>query len=96
MTVAALTVNLRNGFFVSGHGVEYNLMLMAACFALAGIGAGGWSLDDVLGIHLAGAGWALAALAAGILGGLGVLLFGRLDTARGVAPRDAQRPTTQP
>lgn len=96
MTVAALTVNLRNGFFVTGHGVEYNLVLMAAGFALAGTGAGGWSLDDALGLHLTGAGWALGALAAGIVGGLCAVVCGRLDTARGVAPRDSRRPTTHP
>lgn len=96
MTVAALTVNLRNGFFITGHGVEYNLVLMAAAFALAGTGAGGWSLDDALGIHLTGAGWALGALAAGVLGGLGAVLSGRLAAARGVPPRDSWKPTTAP
>lgn len=96
MTVAALMVTLRNGFFISGQGVEYNLVLMAAGFALAGTGAGGWSLDDALGIHLTGAGWALAALAAGLLTGVGAVLGGRLATARGVARRDSFRPTTGP
>jgi putative oxidoreductase len=96
MTTAALTVNLRNGFFVTGHGVEYNVVLMAAGFALAGAGAGGWSLDNALDLNLTGAGWALAALAAGVLAGVGAVFSGRLATARGVAPRDSFRPTTGP
>lgn len=78
MTAAVLTVHLRNGFFVSSNGYEYNLVLVAAVFALAGIGAGDWSLDNALGIDLAGTGWALGALGAGVLGGLGAVLSGRL------------------
>ena len=78
MTAAVLTVHLRNGFFVSSNGFEYNLVLAAAAFALAGVGPGEWSLDGVLGIDLAGTGWALGALAAGLSGGLGAVLSGRL------------------
>jgi putative oxidoreductase len=43
------------------------LALIAAAFALAAVGAGGWSLDRALGLDLAGAGWGLAALTAGSL-----------------------------
>jgi putative oxidoreductase len=82
MTAAVLTVHLRNGFFVSNNGYEYNLVLVAAVFALAGIGAGDWSLDNALGIDLAGTGWALGALGAGVLGGLGAVLTGRLASER--------------
>jgi putative oxidoreductase len=78
MTAAVLTVHVRNGFFVTSNGYEYNLMLVAALFALAGIGAGEWSLDNALGLDVAGTGWALAALGAGIVGGLGAVLGGRL------------------
>jgi putative oxidoreductase len=78
MTAAVLTVHLRNGFFVSANGYEYNLVLAATVFTLAGIGAGNWSLDAALDLNLAGAGWALGALAAGVLGGLGAVLSGRL------------------
>jgi putative oxidoreductase len=78
MTAAVLAVNFRNGFFNTGNGYEYNLVLAAAVFALAGIGAGDWSLDGALGLDLAGTRWALAALGAGLLGGLGAVLSGRL------------------
>jgi len=64
----------RNGF-------EYNLVLAAAVFALAGVGAGAWSLGEALDINLAGTGWALAALGAWALGGLGAIVSGRLALA---------------
>lgn len=82
MTVAVSTVTLRNGFFITKNGFEYNLVLAAAAFALAGIGAVGWSLDNALDIHLTGAGWSLGALDAGVLGGLGAVVSGRLASSR--------------
>ena len=78
MTAAVLTVHIRNGFFVTRDGFEYNLTLVAALFALAGVGTGRWSLDHALSLDLAGAGWTLAALAAGVLGGVLAVLGGRL------------------
>ena len=78
MTAAVLTVHLKNGFFVTNQGFEYNLVLAAAVFALAGVGAGSWSLDNALGIDLTGTGWALGALGVGILGGVGAVIVGRL------------------
>jgi hypothetical protein len=53
-------------------------VLTAAVFALAGAGAGDWSLDHALSLDVAGTGWALLALAVGLLGGLGAVLSGRL------------------
>jgi putative oxidoreductase len=91
MTAAILTVHLHNGFFNADNGYEYNLELAAAVFALAGIGAGEWALDTALGLDLAGTGWALAALAAGILGGVTAVLSGRLLSA----PRSEQRESAQ-
>ena len=81
MTVAVATVHLRNGFFAAQNGFEFNLVMASAAFALAGIGAGGWSLDHALGIHMTGAGWALGALAVGVLAGLGAVGSGRLASA---------------
>jgi putative oxidoreductase len=83
MTAAVLSVHLRNGFFVTDNGFEYNLVLAAAVFALAGVGAGEWSLDSALGIDLTGTAWALGALGAGVIGGLGAVLSGRLAHRRG-------------
>ena len=57
MLVATVLVHLPNGFFSSGGGVEFTLMLTAACVALALTGPGKVSLDRVLarrGIPLTG------------------------------------------
>jgi putative oxidoreductase len=78
MTAAVLTVHLKNGFFSTNQGYELNLVLAAALFALAGIGAGAWSLDNALSIDMTGAAWALGALGVGILGGLAAVIGGRL------------------
>ena len=58
MTAAVLTVHLRNGFCNTSNGYEYNLVLAAAAFVLAGVGAGNWSLDSALGLDIAGTAWA--------------------------------------
>jgi putative oxidoreductase len=50
MAVAARTVHLPNGFFITGEGYEYVLNLSAASVALAAIGPGGLSIDGLLGI----------------------------------------------
>jgi putative oxidoreductase len=92
MTAAVLTVHLRNGFFNTDKGFEYNLVLAAAVFALAGVGAGTWSLDEALDIDLAGTGWALAALGAGVLGGLGALVGGRFASGPRRAESNAHKP----
>jgi putative oxidoreductase len=89
MTAAILTVHLRNGFFSTANGYEFNLVLAAAVFALAGTGAGALSLDAALGLEPAGTGWALAALLAGVIGGVGAVLSGRLG-ARHAAHGQAQ------
>ena len=83
MTAAVLTVHLRNGFFNTSNGYEYNLVLVVAAFALAGTGPGKWSLDNALNLDLAGTVWALGALGAGVLGGLTVVLGGRRTSLRG-------------
>jgi putative oxidoreductase len=91
MVVAILTVHAKNGIWVTESGFEYNAVLIAVCFALAGAGPGEISLDDALGWmpDITGTGWAFAALAAGTLGGLGAIL-----SARGTARRAPGRPAT--
>jgi putative oxidoreductase len=79
MTAAIVTVHARNGIWVTQNGFEYNLVLIAGAFLLAGVGPGSWSLDDALGLGLSGTGWALAALAAGLAGGFGAVLGSRID-----------------
>jgi putative oxidoreductase len=77
MVAAILAVHLPNGFFNTNKGYEFNLTLIVAAFALAGVGPGVWSLDDAFGLDLTGTVWALAALAAGILAGAGAVAGGK-------------------
>jgi putative oxidoreductase len=68
MLTAIWQVHRHNGLWITENGFEYNLVMLAVLFAVTAAGAGEWSLDDVLGLDLAGAGWALAQLAAAIVG----------------------------
>lgn len=73
MIVAIATVHLSKGIWTANGGFELNLVYMAIVFALAGVGAGQWSLDHVLGLGVAGTDWAIGALGVGILGAMGPL-----------------------
>ena len=79
MVVAIITVHAPNGIWNTNQGYEFNLVLIAAVFALAGLGAGAWSLDNAFGFDLHGTIWAIAALAAGIIGGIGTVISGRIS-----------------
>ena len=95
MTAAVITVHASKGFWAGDGGYEYNLTLGAALFALAAAGAGSWSLDNAFGLDLAGAGWGIAALCAGIIGGVGAVIGG--SAVRPSRPaRPAPRTTSHP
>ncbi len=72
MDLALLVLWVVVGLTLSAHGTP----------KLAGVGPGAWSLDNALDIHLTGAGWALGALGAGLLGGLSAVVHGRLESSR--------------
>ena len=92
MAVAIATVHWTKGVWSTEGGYEYNAVLMAVAFAVTAVGPGNWSLDHALSLDLNGAGWALAALAAGIIGGFAMLFAGKSAGAR--AEGRASRPTT--
>ena len=50
MIVAILTVHLKNGFFATNGGYEFNLALVGIALTLLIVGAGAYSLDSLLGI----------------------------------------------
>ena len=50
MIVAVLTVHLKNGFFNTNGGYEFNLVLVAVAVALILIGSGAYGLDAALEI----------------------------------------------
>jgi putative oxidoreductase len=90
MVAAILTVHISKGFFNTEGGYEFNVTLIAAAFALAGVGPGEWSLDNVFDISWNGTGWALIALGAGIAGGVAAVLSGRASSP---SPADQAPPT---
>jgi putative oxidoreductase len=76
MVVAVATVHVKNGYFNSNQGYEYNLLLAAVALSVAIMGAGPLSLDAAWGLHDAGPLWGIGALLAGVIGGA-VQLAGR-------------------
>lgn len=68
MIVAAVSVHLKNGFFITGGGVEYTLVLGAGAWLLAFTGPGAWSIDALLGWEHAGNRWGMTALVVAALG----------------------------
>ena len=72
MASAVYHVHASNGPWVTQGGWEYNVVLMAAVFAVTATGPGPYSLDHALGVRMAGPGVAAAELAAGVLGAAGV------------------------
>lgn len=82
MVTAVASVHWAKGLWASDGGLEYNLVLVAVAFAVTAAGAGDWSLDEALSLDVGGAGWALAALAAGVLGGMTAVRVGRIEARR--------------
>jgi putative oxidoreductase len=89
MVTASLTAHRGKGIWAQDGGFELPLVFATIAFALAAVGAGGWSLDSALGLDLAGLDWALGALGVGLVGGLGAIATGRL-THEGGAPAHPQ------
>ena len=73
MITAIRTVHGKNGPWLTNGGNEYNSSI-AAALALVETGPGKLSLEARLGREHSGAGWVLAAIAAGSLGAVGAQL----------------------
>lgn len=73
MVTASLTAHRGKGIWAQDNGFELPLVYGTIAFAVTAVGAGSVSLDAALDLDLAGAGWALAALAAGLVGALGAI-----------------------
>ena len=73
--VAVGSVHVKNGFFMTNGGYEFNLVLWASAVAVAATGPGRFSLDRVLGLddNLSGVWWGVGVLGISVLGGLLVL-----------------------
>src|SRR4051812_21860325 len=86
MTVAIRKVHLANGVWVTKGGYEYNMVLLAALFAITAAGPGTAALDE----GHAGTSWAFAEFAAGVLGAEALLRFAAAQPEPEAAP-DAQQ-----
>ncbi len=75
MVVAIYTTHLRNGFFIfhAGQGWEYCASIAVAAFGVGAIGAGQWSLDEALDLHMTGWTGAVVAGALGVGGAIAQL-----------------------
>src|SRR5690349_12151486 len=69
MLVAAFSAHVKQGFFITRGGFEYNFVLGGAAIALAFAGPGALSLDAWLGVPVSGALPGLAALGVAVTGG---------------------------
>lgn len=70
MFVAAATVHLKSGFFITAGGFEYNLVIGVAALAVAFTGPGPIAVDALIGLSTGGTVWGALALAAGFAGGI--------------------------
>jgi putative oxidoreductase len=77
MAAAVWTVHKDKGVWVSEGGYEYNLVLVAALFALTAAGPGALSFDEAFGMERTGLGWASLGLLAGIGGAAGIVTSGQ-------------------
>lgn len=93
MVVAVGSVHWRNGFWNTGGGFEFNLLIWTVAVAVAATGPGRFSIDRLIGWddNLSGLWWGLGVLVVSILGGLVVLAL-----RREVAPPAPETPADEP
>lgn len=80
--LVAMAVNIKKGFFAQNGGYEYALVLGVVALSVAFTGPGSLSLDALFGNHLSGTFWGIAALFAGVLGGVFSLIQRRPTSAQ--------------
>lgn len=81
MLVATLSVHIKNGFFITKQGYEYNLVLGLSALSLAFTGPGRFSLDELLGCCHSGFYVGLGALAIGVIGSMAQLAMRKRPAA---------------
>jgi putative oxidoreductase len=79
MLVASLTAHAGKGPFVTNGGWELPLTYAIVAIGLAFNGAGQWSLDNAIGLDVAGFWWGIGASVLAVLGGIGAITFGRSE-----------------
>jgi putative oxidoreductase len=74
MLVAAFSVHVTKGFFITSGGYEYTLVLGVAGLTLAFTGPGSLSVDALLRYKDSGAFWGFAAFVLGVIAGIVLLI----------------------
>jgi putative oxidoreductase len=81
MATAIVVVHWKHGVWAYNGGFEFPLVMATVAFAIAAVGAGSISLDNVFGIDWHGLVWASGAVIVGAAGGLAATLL-RVRTTR--------------
>ena len=89
MIVAAATAHVKNGFFVTSGGYEYNLVLGVAGLAVSFTGPGALSIDALLGLASGGLVPGLAAAVIAVVGAALQLASRRVAQGSGAAATTA-------
>jgi putative oxidoreductase len=85
MLVAAVSVHIKKGFFLTNGGYEYTLVLSIAALAVAFIGPGSLSVDAMARCSVSGVLCGFTALLAGVVGGALPLIRRRSTSAVKIA-----------
>jgi putative oxidoreductase len=81
LLVAALTVHVEKGFFITSGGYEYTLVLGVAALAVAFTGLGSLSVDALIGYAVSGVRSGVVALLVGVLAAVTPLIQRRSTVA---------------
>ncbi|MGO9488908.1 MAG: DoxX family protein [Solirubrobacteraceae bacterium] len=90
MITAIRKVHAANGPWASNGGYEYNLVLLAAVFAICDVGPGRLSIDGARGRPRYGPAWAFGQLAAGAVGSALAIAIGARQSAAGASGEAAE------
>lgn len=92
MVNAIVAVHAQNGMWNQDGGSEYPLVLCAAVAAITFAGPGAFSVDEALGLELAGVAWGFSAILLGILSGVVVSMSRRpAGAVRAETPGEERR-----
>jgi len=95
MTTAIRKVHAKNGPWNANRGWEFNAVMIAALTTLVDIGPGAVSVDAAKGKVRSGPGWALAALAGGVLASAMAIARGRRIAERAQAQETVDAGTAE-
>lgn len=93
MLVAIATVHVKNGFFNTAGGYEFNVVLAVASAALAFTGPGRFSIDRALGLDMGSIAMGLTAVVLGVLGAIVTLAMRREASVGGTVDTEAAEDT---